>query len=221
MTMESKLPQSFLGGGLAVEVYGKCIADFSVADYKDRKSAVLGALFLRNLSDALVEVFDKTKPKDRSDRGQWEKTVKGKVFEHLTAEMLLMHGIVPVYAQVGVWHVPQSKIDFLLFDERAPVIFTCKMSLAERWRQAAYEGMCLKQVYRHAECYVICADKDDVRRRNRNITDGEIGGVDKCHMVDSLDMQKLLVRLAKRKFSFAEKIDPIQGKPKIIEGVNL
>ena len=212
--MDSRLPNDFVGDGQAAIAYRKCIFDFSDKDYENKQSAKLAKTFLDRLNNVLYEIIPKEK-----DHGQAAKSIKGTAFELLTAEMLQMHGITPLYAQAKMRNVPQSKIDFLLYDEHAPIIFTCKMSLAERWRQAAYEGMCLKQVYYNAECYVICADENEVRIRNKDIKNKEISGINWCYMVDSEELQELFINLSNRNFSLAKDINPIIGIPKIVRKI--
>ena len=106
--------------------------------------------------------------------------------------------------------MPASKMDFLLYDEHEPVVFTCKLSLAERWRQAAFEGMFLKNIYPKGRCYLIAGKEKDVTKRNRDIAQGEIGGIDQCYMADSEGLKELLIELSNRNFSEPEKVNPIK-----------
>ena len=209
--MKTRLPQNMLTSkaGSAYKIY---IAPFAEEDYAAKKSDKLADLVLRKLSTG--QDIDRQGIKDL---GQQSKTVSGKIFELLMGEMLIMHNLVPYYVQVSLWKVPMSRIDFLLYDENEPVIFTCKKSLAERWRQAAFEGMFLKNVYPKGKCYLISGKQADVVKRNEDIDNGEIAGIDRCYMINSAEMRGFLETLsATKKFVVAGKINPIKGDPKII-----
>ena len=209
--MKTRLPQNMLTSkaGSAYKIY---IAPFAEDDYAAKKSDKLADLVLRKLNTG--QDIDRQGIKDL---GQQSKTVSGKIFELLMGEMLIMHNLVPYYVQVSLWKVPMSRIDFLLYDENEPVIFTCKKSLAERWRQAAFEGMFLKNVYPKGKCYLISGKQADVDKRNEDIDNGEIAGIDRCYMINSAEMRGLLNTLsATKKFAVAGKINPIKGDPKII-----
>lgn len=202
--METKLCDAFFGGGRkAAPRYRELIRGFSEADYRAKKSDELAKIVMAGVRAGIVESTAR-------DPGQQTKTISGKVFEFLVAEMILMHGIAPLYAQVEMWKVPASKMDFLLYDENAPVVFTCKLSLGERWRQAAFEGMFLKNIYPKGKCYLVSGKQADVDKRKADIARGEIGGIDGCYMADSADLKKLLVELSRRNFSEPQAVHPIK-----------
>ena len=208
--MKTKLPKEFVGNGLAATAYSKFIDSFSQSDYEKKNSCKLANLVLNELDEW-------TGTSGAKDSGQQKKTISGTVFEFLVGEMLVMHNIVPFYAQAQMWKVPMSRVDFLLYDEDAPVILTCKLSLAERWRQAAFEGIFLKNIYRRGRCYLISAKSQDVINRNKDIEKREIEGIDKCYMVNSKEFDELLKELSNRKFCVAKDVNPVKGTPKIIQ----
>ena len=153
------------------------------------------------------------------DKGQQLKKLSGDAFEFLIGEMLVMHGLVPFYTQVKMWKIPMSKVDFLLYDEHEPVVLTCKSSIAERWRQAAFEGIFLKNIYHRGQCYLVSADSKGVQKRNANIDDGEIAGIDRCFLAGGEEFKKFLEDLsAKRKFSIVKNISPISDQKCLVEG---
>ncbi len=203
--MKTRLPKSMLGKGIAADLYPKFISSFSEKDYENKNSDLLGNIVLNEFKAGIGNTT-------ANDIGQQTKAVQGKMFELLIGEMLIMHGLVPFYAQTTMWKVPMSKIDFLLYNENAPVIFTCKISLAERWRQAAFEGIFMKNIYRKGQCFLISAKESDVNNRNRDIENNNIDGIDRCYMANSTEFKELLISLSKNhKFCIAPNINPIVG----------
>ncbi len=201
--MKTRLTKPMLGKGKSVSLYLDFIKPFSEIDYQNKNSDKLGSIVLKKLGVGIGETTAK-------DAGQQAKPIKGKIFELLIGEMLIMHRIVPFYAQAKMWKFPMSKIDFLLYNERAPVIFTCKVSLAERWRQAAFEGISMKNIYREGQCFLISANEQDVNNRNIDIKNNRIDGIDECFMANSTEFKKKLIYLSKnREFCCAPQINPI------------
>ena len=209
--MKTHLPQDMLGTGMSAEFYADCIDSFSEDDYE------------KGLSDKLaLHVVQQMKKgggaPSADDKGQQLKRLSGDAFEFLIGEMLVMHGLVPFYTQAEIWKVPMSKVDFLLYDENEPVILTCKSSMAERWRQAAFEGIFLKHIYHRGRCYLVSADSNGVRKRNANIDEGEIEGIDRCFLAYSEEFKKFLEDLsAKRKFSIAKNVSPVSKQRCIVK----
>ena len=151
------------------------------------------------------------------DPEQRKKVLSGKIFELIIAEILKQHGITPFYMQAVMWGVPNSKFDFLCFDEKKPVILSAKISLAERWRQSAFEGYFLKQVYRQAKVCVITNKKENAELRNKDIEDNKISGVDHFYYIQSKEMDDLIAELRESEFKKAEPIDPVSNNLVIIE----
>ena len=209
--MKTRLPDSMLKGAKkTAPFYLRCIQDFPESDYKRMRSDKFARHVLRNFGKEL-NTLDEV-----SDKGQQDKPVKGGAFEFMVGEMLIMHGLVPFYTQVEMWKVPMSKMDFLLYDENEPVVFTCKFSLAERWRQAAFEGMFLKNIYRRGWCYLVSAKPGEVAQRNDDIDQGNIKGIDKCFLAGGEEFRDLLVSLSKKKFSVAHNVAPIKKQRHIV-----
>ena len=197
----------------------------------NNKSGKLYKQFIKNYSGSLkptdfatyvCQQMDETANYSRDvnsgDIGQAKKSVSGKIFELIIAEILKQHGITPFYMQAVMWGVPNSKFDFLCFDEKTPVILSAKISLAERWRQSAFEGYFLKQVYRQAKVYVITNDKKNAAPiRNKDIENNEISGVDYFYHILSDEMNNLVDELKLLKFKKAKPIDPVSRNFAIIE----
>ena len=151
------------------------------------------------------------------DAEQTKKSISGKIFELVIAEILKYHGIIPFYMQASMWNIPNSKFDFLCFDEQFPVIISVKISLAERWRQSAFEGYFFKQVYRQAKSYVITNNESQASLRNEDIKNNKISGIDHFYYVQSSEMNDLIDELKKLKFKKAELVNPISHSLKVIE----
>ncbi len=152
-----------------------------------------------------------------SDVGQKIKSMSGKIFELIIAEILKHHNITPFYMQSVMRNVPNSKFDFLCFNDKMPVILSAKISLAERWRQSAFEGYFLKQVYRQAKSYVITNDERSAALRNNDIQDNKISGIDHFYYVQSYEMNSLIEELKSLTFKKAEPVNPVSDCNAIIE----
>ena len=144
-----------------------------------------------------------------SDKEQQKKNISGDVFEFIVAEILKYHNITPFYTQAEMWNIPNSKFDFLCFDDEAPIIISVKISLAERWRQSAFEGLVLKQVYRRSESYVITNNEKDAINRNKDIEKNKILGIDHVYYIQSSEMNGFIDRLKLLKFKKADLINPV------------
>ena len=151
------------------------------------------------------------------DVGQKIKSMSGKIFEFAIAEILKHHNITPFYMQAEIKNVPNSKFDFLCFNDQTPVILSVKISLAERWRQSAFEGYFLKQVYRQAKSYVITNDKRSATLRNNDIENNKISGVDRFYYVQSSEMNDLVEKLKSLKFKKANPVNPVSESNIVIE----
>jgi len=92
--------------------------------------------------------------------------VNGKVFETMIAASLARNGIVPLYLQARVTHIPAVNYDCIVYTtERGPISISAKASLRERWKQADLEALALKNIYRQALSYLVSMDATEVRRR--------------------------------------------------------
>lgn len=165
------------------------------------------------LSRVMTEKIKNIPPEPGKDSGQRKKAVGGKCFELLMAELFVRHKVVPFYRQARLRNVPLSKFDFLFFHPNRPVVFSTKLSLAERWRQAAFEGDSLKRVYRNAECYLVTAEKDDASKRNEDIEEGKSIGIDRCLVMGEIELIEKLTSLSTEDsgFTIGEAVHPIEG----------
>ena len=88
-----------------------------------------------------------------------DRSVHGKIFEFVIGEILARNGIVPLYYQAQLRHVPLANFDWLLYHPISPVTISCKTKARERWKQAAYEGLALKKVYPQAINYLVTIEE--------------------------------------------------------------
>ncbi|MDD9797805.1 MAG: hypothetical protein OXT03_01655 [Alphaproteobacteria bacterium] len=197
--MQSRLPPKILDNETG-QTYQALIADIS--EDKD--------------SQTLANYICKTLATDMGLSEQARKAQVGTIFELLMAEMLLQHKITPFYRQATLLNVPLSKFDFLCYHPQKPIVFSTKFSLAERWRQTAFEGASLKQVYRHGKCYLITYNPESVKKRNDEIEDGRIFGIDKILIAGTTNLKTLLDEVATTKFCEAEPVNPIEKHTHII-----
>ncbi|MDD9842224.1 MAG: hypothetical protein OXU76_06185, partial [Alphaproteobacteria bacterium] len=170
--MQSRLPPKILDNETG-QTYQALIADIS----EDKDS--------QTLANYICKILET----DMGVSEQARKAQVGTIFELLMAEMLLQHKIMPFYRQATLLNVPLSKFDFLCYHPQRPVVFSTKFSLAERWRQTAFEGASLKQVYRHGKCYLITYKRESVKKRNDEIEDGRIFGIDKILIAGTTNLK--------------------------------
>lgn len=168
------------------------------------------------ISKKMVDKIRNLTSSGKKDPGQQKKPITGKTFELIMAELLTRHGVTPFYIQATLRHVPLSKFDFLCFHPDQPVIFSTKFSLAERWRQASYEGDSLKRVYRRAECYLVTADEYDADKANRAIENGDSTGIDGCFVMGEKPLIEKLIELSSREFTESELQEPVVAGNMII-----
>ena len=201
--METKLCNAFFGNSEeSAPRYRELIRDFSEADYRSKKSDELAKLVMRNIR-AYVE------GSTVQDQGQQARSVSGWAFKFLVAEMLMMHGLAPFLRLAEISGNVGSKVDFLLYNESASVVFMCKLSISERWRQPDRAAEKWKELYDgRVVCYLVTGGGDDRGgdRRNMDISDGGIEGIDQCYAADSVELKEILVDLSTRTFS-----DPRDG----------
>ena len=209
--MQTRLPSCMLKSKSA-DLYQECLR--TVPD--DANSMVLAKIILPFVEGVKKIGVQKSNP------------VKGHMFEMLVAEMLIIHVILPFYTQAAMLNIPMSKFDILCYHPKAPVVFSVKFSLAERWRETAFEGDSLKSVYRNARCYLVTAiegerKNDDgvrsgeVRKRQKDIAEEKILGIDAILVAGSQEMYDCLNSLAKETFCEAEPVDPIEKYRRLVK----
>ena len=139
-----------------------------------------------------------------------KQSLSGKVFELVVAETLAQNGILPFYAQAQFLHVPHAIFDFVCYHPETPVALSVKSSLRERYKQAVLEAMFLKQVYRHAHCYLITANQKEAERVNKKIAEDDSIKIEKCVLVNTPDFDNLVKKLRRMKFGVAESVKPVE-----------
>ena len=184
---------------------------------KEYSGSMEPAAFASCICQKMIESKNYSGDDGTTDVGQRMKSISGKIFELIIAEILKHHNITPFYTQAVMRYVPNSKFDFLCFNDRTPVILSAKISLAERWRQSAFEGYFLKQVYRQAKSYVITNDERSTILRNNDIQDNKISGIDRFYYVQSHEMNFLISELKSLTFKKAEPVNPVSESNVIIE----
>lgn len=144
-----------------------------------------------------------------SENYESNNSVNGKVFEWLICEVLVRERVTPFYFQARFERVPNVDFDIVLYHRKSPVVFSCKTSLRERYKQADLEGMALRQVYRNAESYLITLDHKLVLPTMEKIEEGDIAGINECVYSNGAEFTNLVGRVAKRTFSEADAVVPI------------
>jgi len=126
----------------ALSIYSSLIA--SVASRRPQSSIPKPHQFVQEMMELFVTNHQ------GSDR-----SVHGKYFEYVIGESLARQGVRCLYYQAEVLHIPLAVFDWFLYHEKTPVSVSCKTKARDRWKQAAYEAMALKQVYSQATNYLI------------------------------------------------------------------
>ena len=139
-------------------------------------------------------------------------SINGRIFEFLICDVLLQNGISPIYFQAKFAFIPNIDFDLICYDEKKPVSLSIKTSTRERYKQADLESMAHSQIYRNAKVYLVVLTEEYAGIRSK-IQEGELFGVTDCMRADSPDFDNLVNSLKHRRFSLAEPITPIQGRP--------
>ncbi|MDE2759646.1 MAG: hypothetical protein OXH90_05020 [Paracoccaceae bacterium] len=143
--------------------------------------------------------------------------LRGNVLELFVCETLKRLEITPFYHQVRVDKIPDTEFDIVCYHPVYPVVLSCKASLRERYKQAAYEGCNFKNVYRNAKCYLITVDKSEAVKLKKKIEKGKVLGIDGCYLADHKEFSDFLIDLKNQyEFSVAKQINPIT-KGKLIQ----
>lgn len=139
-------------------------------------------------------------------------STNGLIFEYIICETLARESIVPFYFQAKFERVPNADFDVVLYNEKAPIVLTMKVSLRERYKQADLEGLALRQVYRRAQSHLITLSAKEAVGVATKIKSGDIAGLDTCILANQPEYTELLAELAKQEFSEARHVMPITGK---------
>ena len=135
-----------------------------------------------------------------------DRNIHGKIFELAVGEVLAQREILPLYFQAELRHVPLARFDWLLYHPQQPVSLSCKTNTRERWKQAAYEGMALKNVYPQAINYLVTIEptpKADNTRMDTSQT------IDRFIQATTPEFDEMIKMLAEMEFCAAEMLSPI------------
>jgi hypothetical protein len=104
---------------------------------------------------------------------------RGSAFEFLIAFTLLRENISPFYYQVEFSKIAWAEFDILIFTkEIGPIVFSCKTSLRERWKQAEFEAQLLKRDFPLSRSFLITMDPNESSVANK-IKNGPKSGLEK------------------------------------------
>jgi hypothetical protein len=87
-------------------------------------------------------------------------SLNGKVFEHIITTLLYRENILPFYLNAKVTFVSDVNFDITLYNNttKQPIILSIKTTLRERYKQAEWEALRLKDVHKGAKSYLITID---------------------------------------------------------------
>ncbi|MCY4288324.1 MAG: hypothetical protein OXC63_07015 [Aestuariivita sp.] len=173
------------------DVYSQLIQKVSARDFSDN---------LHGFVQMMMDLYEDTTGLDRS--------IHGKYFEYIVGESLALSGIKNMYYQATVNHVPLAMFDWFLYDEIYPVSISCKTKARERWKQAAYEGLALKQVYVGATNYLVTLEP------TANIGHKKINAprsIDHFIVATQPEYTKAIKRISERQYSRAELLPPLKS----------
>lgn len=131
-------------------------------------------------------------------------SMNGNIFEAIIYTLFVKEKIRPIYFQAELEFVPNIKYDLVVFPQKddgsvdvsAPVSFSLKTSLRERYKQADLEGLALKDVYKRAETYLITLDeKTEIEKFEKKVRDKDIRGIDRCINAYSEEFDNIINRL--------------------------
>lgn len=121
-------------------------------------------------NDKIWKILD-TEIQDNSSRGS--------AFEFLIAFTLLRESISPFYYQVEFSNIAWAEFDILIYTEEiGPIVFSCKTSLRERWKQAELEAQLLRRDFPKSRSFLITMDPNESSVANK-IKNGPKSGLEK------------------------------------------
>jgi len=104
---------------------------------------------------------------------------RGSAFEFLIAFTLLRENISPFYYQVEFSNIAWAEFDILIYTEEiGPIVFSCKTSLRERWKQAELEAQLLRRDFPNSRSFLITMDPHESSVANK-IKNGPKSGLEK------------------------------------------
>jgi predicted AAA+ superfamily ATPase len=104
---------------------------------------------------------------------------RGSAYEFLIAFTLLRENISPFYYQVEFNNIAWAEFDLIVFTEEiGPVVFSCKTSLRERWKQAEFEAQLLRRDFPKSRSFLLTMDPKESSVANK-IKNGPKSGLEK------------------------------------------
>jgi|GEM_PF-4788487 len=104
---------------------------------------------------------------------------RGSAYEFLIAFTLLRENISPFYYQVEFNKIAWAEFDLLIFTkEIGPIVFSCKTSLRERWKQAEFEAQLLRRDFPKSRSFLLTMDRNESSVANK-IKNGPKSGLEK------------------------------------------
>ena len=108
-----------------------------------------------------------------------DKKARGSAFEFLIAFTLLRESVSPFYYQVAFNNIAWAEYDLLIYTEEiGPIVFSCKTSLRERWKQAEFEAQLLRRDYPKSRSFLITMDPKETSVASK-IKNGPKTGLEK------------------------------------------
>ena len=108
-----------------------------------------------------------------------DNSTRGSAYEFLIAFTLMRENISPFYYQVEFSNIAWAEFDILIYTEEVgPIVFSCKTSLRERWKQAELEAQLLKRDYPKSRSFLVTMDPNESSVANK-IKNGPKSGLEK------------------------------------------
>ena len=149
--------------------------------------------------NAMMNAFQNlSSPPDRS--------IHGRYFEYVIGETLAQQGVKYLYYQAEVRHVPLATFDWFMYHDTHPVSVSCKTKARDRWKQAAYEAMALKNVYVQAKNYLVTIEKLSATDEKKIISPNSI---DYYIVATKPEYSDAIRDIAKRDYIEAIKTSPV------------
>lgn len=155
-----------------------------------------------NWSNWMVEVWARYPGRNNA--------TNGKVFEGLLAVTFYRAGIVPLFMQAKLAFIPNVNFDFIAYSKTdGPIVFSAKTSLRERYKQAALEGVFLRQVHNNAKSYLLTLNSAEATAVNDKIDKNEVIGIDRVIDVRQDEFDNFIENLRNIEFINPGKVDII------------
>lgn len=149
-----------------------------------------------------------------------KKQTRGKILEALVRAVLIRESLLPYYPNVMFTFVPETTYDIGLWvqnsskETKYPIVLSVKVSLRERIKQAAHEGLALKQVHWLAESYVLTVNSEEAENSKNKMNEGVYAGLEGIVLLTNSDFDKLIKRLKSPKLCLSEDFPVVsKGEP--------